>query len=138
MSAIDLAIEMLKRHEGFRSTVYFDTATPPRATIGFGRNITDKGVTQPEAATLLRNDVLEAVAALSSLPAWVSLTESRQAVLIDLYVNLGYKGLMGFKKMFAALDAGFWNLAADELLDSKAARDLPGRYLELANLLRTG
>ena len=51
--------------------------------------------------------------------------------------NLGRTKLAKFVRFIGAVHLGKWNEAADELLDSKAARhDAPARYKELARMMR--
>ncbi|HAC30701.1 MAG TPA: lysozyme, partial [Marinobacter hydrocarbonoclasticus] len=46
----------LKRHEGLRLKPYLDTASSPRLTIGYGRNLEDVGISRDEADFMLDND----------------------------------------------------------------------------------
>ena len=48
-------IGMLKRHEGLRLKPYQDTIG--KLTIGYGRNLDDRGISKEEAEYLLRNDI---------------------------------------------------------------------------------
>ena len=52
--------------------------------------------------------------------------------------NLGVRGLLGFKKALAAVKAGDFEKAAEEMLDSKWRRDVKCRAYELAEQMRTG
>ncbi len=53
------------------------------------------------------------------LPFFDELNEVRQCVLISMAYQLGVKGLLGFKRMLAAIETKCWNDAAHEGLDSK-------------------
>ena len=68
------------------------------------------------------------------------LDETRQDVLIDMSFNLGRPRFSKFKKMIAAVQSGDFDEAANQILDSKAARDplTSGRYHNLANEMRNG
>ena len=57
-------------------------------------------------------------------------------VLLDMSYQMGVSGLLGFKKMLAAIEAGDYQLAADELLDSSYAQQTPNRANRNAELLR--
>lgn len=140
-------MDMLYRHEGLRLKPYRDTVG--KLTIGVGRNLDDKGITEQEATYLLRHDIDETWNALGKIPAFKSLSRQRQAALVDMAFNLGIAGLMGFKRMWAALEAGDFETAAAEMLDSKWAKqvgDQPPsakhpygqRAWELAQIMRTG
>jgi lysozyme len=70
----------------------------------------------------------------------------RQRVLANMCFNMGIGRLFGFKKALVAMRQGKFSIAADEMLDSKWARedvgigtpDKPGRALRLANMMRQG
>jgi len=131
-----LVLDLLKKHEGFRAKPYLDTVG--KWTVGYGRNLSDKGLTEPEAEYLLRNDILDAEARLARLPYWAGLNDVRRAVLTDMTVNLGIAGLLTFKKMLAHLDAGDFEKASQEGLRSKWASQVGERAQELMKLLREG
>lgn len=67
-----------------------------------------------------------------------NLSEDRQDVLIDMSFNLGRPRFSKFKKMIENVQLGDFNKAADEILDSKAARDpkTKNRYEDLAKRMR--
>ena len=133
------ALEQIKRHEGFESKPYEDSVGV--LTIGYGTNIQD-GITPAEAAVLLAmrlNGVTtELVNNLPAIEGEVSLNEPRLAVLINMAYNLGMPRLLTFKKMFAALAEGDFETASIEMLDSKWAKQVKGRAVELALQMRTG
>ena len=52
--------------------------------------------------------------------------------------NLGRGGFAGFKKARAALEAGDWQRAHDELLDSRWAKQVPNRARDIASTILTG
>ena len=130
-------VSQLKRHEGLRLKAYKCTAG--KVSIGFGRNLDDRGITQAEADLMLENDVLFL---MSILPAKISffneLDKARADVLVNMAFNLGVNGLLKFKKMLAAIDDGYFTRAAAEMLDSKWAFQVGDRALELAEQMKTG
>nr|BAR33241.1 glycoside hydrolase family 24 [uncultured Mediterranean phage uvMED] len=129
-----MAKQMLKRHEGLRLTVYDCTAG--KKTIGYGRNLEDRGITEKEAEQLLDNDIQAIEAQLrNSFTFYGSLSDPRKAVLIDLTFNIGLAGVKGFKKMCSALEKQDYTEAKTQLLDSRYARQVPNRAKELAQLL---
>lgn len=133
---LELATEMVKRHEGLRLKPYRCTAG--KQTIGYGRNIEDKGISQSEAELLLIGDLTECEADLEGFPWWAGLSDNRKAVLIDMRFNLGGGGFRQFKSMIACIACGDFNYAAEEMLSSRWARQVQGRATELANLMRAG
>lgn len=131
-----LAIKLLKVHEGFVSTVYKCSADV--YTVGYGRNLESRGLTEAEATFLLRNDVAEADLWCSeNLDYFTDLSTARKAAIIDMYVNLGPSGLLGFKKMHKALANRDYVTASVEMLDSRWAKQVGNRANELAQVIQT-
>lgn len=129
-------IELLKRHEGLELKAYCDMVG--KITIGYGRNLTDRGINQAEAEALLTNDVVAITQSLGREQWFIDLDQVRQAVLIDVAFNVGLTGLMAFHRMLDCVRDGDYISAAAELRNSKAARMLPGRYGELADMMNKG
>jgi len=126
--------KQLMDHEGYGPKVYEDTVGI--LTIGYGRNLEDKGITEAEAEYLLVNDIREVENELRErLPFFENLSSIRQEILISMGYNLGINGLLKFKKMLAALENYDYELAADEMLDSKWATQVKGRARDLAQLM---
>tara|TARA_R110001606_G_scaffold395627_1_gene568224 strand:- start:6310 stop:6738 length:429 start_codon:yes stop_codon:yes gene_type:complete len=135
MSHRQLATELLKIHEGYMNKVYKCSAGV--LTIGYGRNLESRGLTQAEAEFLLRNDIAEADKWCSdNLVYFKSLSTARKAAIIDMYVNLGPSGLLGFKKMHKALASGNYAQASVEMLDSRWATQVGKRSVELAQIIK--
>lgn len=130
--------EQLIRHEGLRLKPY--RCTSGKLTIGVGRNIDDRGITQTEALYLLRCDIERIERELSSrlLPWFSDLDRVRQKVLIDMAFNLGVSGLLKFKKTLALVQSGDYEQAATEMLKSRWAKQVKGRAVTLASMMRTG
>lgn len=124
----------LVQEEGLRLKVYNDTLGIP--TIGVGRNLRNKGISEEEAMQMLNNDIQDAVLDLkNNLPFFINLSAVRKYVLISMYHNMGLRRLLGFKKMLAAVAQFNYKKASEELLDSKAARMLKTRYIKLSRML---
>jgi len=124
-------------HEGLRLRMYQDSLGIP--TIGVGRNLRDKGLTNSEAMLLLDNDITECVDDLvHAFPWFLGLDVVRQRVLIDLRFNLGSAGLLKFQKFLAAVNAKDYHGAAVELLNSIWAAQVGQRAIALAEMMRTG
>lgn len=130
-------IEQLKRHEGLRLNPYKCTAG--KLTIGYGRNLEDKGISEHEAELMLASDIHEVQDELfKRLPVYSKLNPARKGALTNMGFNLGVTGLLKFKKMISALESGDYNLAAAEMLDSRWASQVGQRSKELAEQIRTG
>lgn len=130
-------IEQLKVHEGLRLKPYQCTAG--KWTIGYGRNLEDNGITKYEAEILLTHDVAAIIDQLSqSIDGWRCLDGPRKAVLINMAFNLGVSGLMKFKKTIKYIALKMYTEASIEMMDSKWARQLPDRALELSAQMDLG
>jgi lysozyme len=130
-------IDQLRIHEGVEKTVYNDSEGIP--TIGVGRNLRDRGLSDDEIDYLLSNDIDIVVDELDKvMPWWKDLDEVRQRVLCDLVFNLGMPRFSGFKKSISHMKQQMWDQAADELLDSKWARQVGRRAETLSEMMRTG
>jgi len=133
--------EQLERDEGVILSAYVDSED--YLTIGIGRLIDRRkggGISKAEALILLRNDIFKVKEDLYRVLPWAadSLDSIRYAVLINMCFNLGITGLCGFKKALAAIQAGQWQLAAKEMLDSKWAVQVGDRAKRLAQQMETG
>lgn len=130
------AKNLIARHEGLRTKPYRDTEGI--LTIGFGRNIEDVGIRVSEAHAMLENDIAEVHAQLTRLiPCFQFLNGVRQMVLVDM-AFMGVVKLLQFKLMLRALEKKDYDLAANEMLNSKWARQVKIRAMELAAMMRAG
>lgn len=124
-------------HEGLRLRPYTDTVG--KLTIGVGRNLTDKGLSQPEVMQLLDHDIEEVMADLRSFGWFLKLDADRRLALCDLRFNLGPHRFRLFVRMLSAIERGDFSKAADELLLSAWATQVqPSRARLLVNQLRLG
>jgi lysozyme len=129
--------EQLIRHEGLRLTVYDCPAG--YKTIGVGRNLEGKGVTEEEAMYLLDNDIKDFQESLSrELPWFDSLDECRRNILTNMAFNLGISGLLKFKNTLLAVENENWEEAASQMLDSRWAQQVGSRATELSGLMKSG
>lgn len=147
-------LEIKKRlefHEGFRSEPYF--CTQGKRTIGIGRNLeanplteaerlvvkNPEKITRQEAYYLLENDIKKTIQLLSSkVPCFARLDDERKYALIDMGFQMGVSGVCKFKKMLAAMDAGDFEKASQECLNSAYAKQTPARAARIARLIKTG
>lgn len=129
-------IEQLKEDEGFRGEPYKCTAN--KTTIGYGRNLEDNPLTKSEAEYLLLNDLKEIEYSLNGRPFFDKLNDTRKDVLINMAYNLGIPRLLNFINMIAAISNDDYEKAADEMLDSKWARQVGNRATRLSKKMRTG
>lgn len=128
--------QMLINNESYRQFPYSDTTG--HMTIGIGRNLTDRGISNSEAIYLLDEDISYFSEKLNHyLPFFHDLSENRQLALINLCFNVGIQGFLNFREMILALEARDYERAATEMLDSKWAQQVWNRAVMLANIMRT-
>jgi lysozyme len=139
MGFIGMAEELIKREEGFSAKPYADSRDT--VAIGWGRNLTLRGISEDEAELMLRNDLEAARRTVVTMFGSVALSrmgEARVAVLMSMAHQLGAAGLAGFRKMREALRVGDWSGAAAEALDSRWALQTPERARRVAAVLERG
>ena len=136
MNLNDLKQQLIK-HEGLELMPYKCTAG--KLTIGVGRNIEDRGISYDEAMFLLENDLtLYHVELMKAFPVVDQLDVVRQYTLVNMAFNLGITKLRQFKLMWAAIEDNDFEVAAQEMLNSKWSRDVGQRSLQLSEQMRTG
>ena len=133
----ELLIYELSRDEAVRTKPYKDSVG--KLTIGVGRNLDDKGLSKAEINILLNNDINDCESDLDrELPWWRQLSDNRQRVLLNMCFNLGIPWLKGFKNMLRDVQNGLYDQAAVEMIDSLWARQVGGRAVRLAKLMKNG
>ena len=130
------AIEIAKREEGLGLKPYLCSAG--KASIGYGRNLEDVGISVIESEFLLNNDIDNAFDSLDFLfPNWDDLPERVKVVLALMSFQMGRAGLIGFKKTLAFVRAFDFENAAKEMLDSIwATEQTPGRANRMSKIMR--
>jgi lysozyme len=129
--------QQLVIHEGLRLKPYRDINNI--LTIGIGRNLDHVGISEEESYYLLDNDISKSIREMSATFLWFKdLDPMRQRVWVDLHFNLGLTKLKGFSKAIAAMAAGNYETAADELKDSRWASQVGKRSTWLCQALVTG
>lgn len=146
--SIDLALleGEIKKEEGFRDHVYFDSLG--HATLGYGHLVTedDQEYGKPEGAkvtiarinALFTDDLDRAIdIARSRVLNFDELPRVAKHVLVSMAFQLGSNGLSKFKNMIAALELEDFQTAALEAMDSKAAQQTPKRWLRHAQAFQS-
>lgn len=126
----------IKSHEGFNNMPYTDSVG--KITIGWGRNIEDKGISKDEAELMLNNDIKAAYNDLKGFSWYVLAPAGVKKALVNMCFNMGISRLLGFKKMIRALIARDYTKAAIEALDSKWASQVGERAKDVAVMIREG
>lgn len=128
----------LKKHEGVRLKPYRDSKG--LLTIGVGRCLETKGITNDEVDFLLQNDMVEAIRLVKERLPWTwDLDDNRFSVLVEMAFQMGIGGLLTFSNFLSYLLQRNYQMAALAMLDSKWAKeDSPKRALELSEIIRGG
>lgn len=126
-------VEDLTRDEGKRSTVYQDSGGI--LTIGIGRNLESRGLSDEEIAILLGNDIEIVTADLDrNVPWWREMPLGKQRALANMCFNLGWPRLSKFHNMLYALENDMWEEAANQAMDSRWADQVGDRADRIAEL----
>lgn len=132
--------QLVEEEEGRSATLYLDSLG--YQTIGVGHLLDPRKngrLPEPIIDLLLDHDIGEARRAAEKLPGFAELNEVRQAVIVSMVFQMGLHGVRGFPKMLAALAGGHYTRAAEEMIDSKWAReDSPKRAERAAKMMGTG
>lgn len=132
-----ILLEELDRDEGREKFPYVDTVG--KITIGVGRNLTDRGLSDDEIDYLLQNDIDLVLDQMEAAFPWaIRMTSARQRVLANMLFNMGLKTLRGFRHTLAAMERGDYAAAAMGMRASKWARQVGARAERLARLMERG
>lgn len=134
---METLVERLLKHEGLRLKPYKCSAG--KLTIGVGRNLDDRGISEEEAFMMLQNDILACRKECYANFNWFGeMDEARQSVILEMCFNLGISRLKGFKKMLTACEIKNYALASREMMSSLWARQVGNRAKNLAKIMEKG
>lgn len=130
--------EQLARDEGLRLKVYQDQVGVP--TIGYGRNLRDKGISLSEAEAMLGHDIEDVIGEVRRDLPWVhlELDAVRAEAVVNMAFNLGIGGLLRFQRFLTMLHAKDFKAASVEMLLSKWAGQVTVRARRLAQQILLG
>ena len=147
---LDMALDLVKEAEGFSATRYLCPAK--KITQGYGRNLEAHPLTEEEEAELSEEgtvsertatkwalkELVECEIKLSQNIIYNKLSPTRKAVLLDMCFNIGYTGLMKFKKMWLALGNRDFAEASRQMKDSNWYVQVGNRSKRNVNLMAKG
>lgn len=147
---IDLATKIIKLDEesGVCALIpYYCSEQYP--TIGWGFRIGEKYAPLPDITITLEeaNNRLAAMLKkyhkqlsehINTRHIYPKLNPVRQAVLLSMRHQLGMDGLIDFRKMWIGIESQDWKEAAAQILDSKAYKQAPARFVRNAQMMRLG
>ena len=137
--------EELELDEGCKYVTY--KCSEDRLTLGIGHLVLpdDPEYNQPigspvstdRVAECFDKDVGTVIAESKKLyPQFDSLPEEVKLIICNMLFNLGLPTLSKFKDLKSAIDEQSWSLAADAMLDSRWARQVPNRARRLVDRMR--
>ena len=124
-------IERIGVNEGFRSKPY--QCSEGVWTIGHGLT----WITEEESLSILSGRISDLHLKLADDLDWYKdMPPEIQGILIEMVYQIGYSGVMKFKKAIANMKEKNWKGAADEMLDSRWAKQTSNRANRLADIVR--
>ena len=134
--------DRIKEHEGYRNSIYKDSLG--FATIGYGHLVkeSDPFVEGEDYSETLLNQYFEqdftnAVVGAERLVGNHAMNIKAKCVIIEMVFQLGMTGVSKFVNCLKAIKEEDWDTAADEMLDSKWAKQTPERANELSSIIRS-
>ena len=146
-------LDLIKKHEGYRSKTYQCTEGHDTTGIGFAwkdlyfdketankilqENKYNIEMSEEVCDIILEEKIDTILGRLQKVAPWVEgSNQVVQMVTINMCYQMGVSGVMKFKKALAAMEKGQWDIAADELLASRWAKQTPNRANALADMIR--
>ena len=127
-------LDDIKKHEGFRSSVY--QCTEGYDTIGYGFAIKDLELDEDIAEMILIRKLEKLQKRIASTFGWFfNSPEDVKDVVTNMCYQLGVSGFSKFKKTIYLLETEQYQEASIEVLDSLWARQTPNRAKELSEIL---
>lgn len=141
--------DLLRVHEGRVLHAYDDatgriirrnTLVKGYPSIGYGRNLFGRGITETEAELLLSGDITDVCEELDTLLSWwVLLDPVRQIALADMAFNLGPHNLVRDWPNFCfSLKTQDWRNACRELRNTKYHKQVGRRADDLLKMFEFG
>jgi len=132
---LDRLITSIKNHEGYRARSYKDTEGYD--TIGYGFAVKDLVLQQDIAHHILERKVSELIVDCFNSFPWLAKSPAKvQEVIIEMCYQMGVTGVSKFVKAITYLKRGEWEKAAEEMLDSRWAKQTPNRANELSEIVK--
>ena len=134
-------MKSVKAHEGFRNSVYKDTLG--KRTVGYGHLCVEdhwednREYTVPELERVLEADLNNAIQGAERLCSdCPDLKDQAKEIIVEMVFQLGESGVSKFRNMWKALKVPDYPTAAKEMLDSRWAKQTPGRAKEMSDHMK--
>ena len=144
----DKLLESVKKHEGYKNTVYLDTLN--KRTVGVGHLCVEdfwedgKEYEEKFLMDILQKDLQGAIDKAEDLinncPSGgkANISDDAKILIIEMVFQLGGNGVSKFRKMWQALqqDPPDYAEASVQMLDSRWAKQTPNRAKEMAQHMK--
>lgn len=126
--------ERIKKNEGFREEVYIDSLGYP--TFGYG----SRKIREKYADLNMQDDLKECISLIEKYveKEGISIDEFRIGILSEMVYQLGYSGVLKFKKMWKAIKDMNYDIASAEMKNSLWFKQTPIRAGDLALKMKRG
>ena len=137
--------EEIESDEGCKYEIYLDHLGLP--TFGIGHLVTESDpehgqpvgtpISEERVAEVFESDIEVTLDECERLyEGFSELPEEVQHILANMMFNMGRPRLSGFKKFNAAIAAGEWQEASEEMIDSRWYRQVTNRAERLVQRMR--
>jgi len=138
----DKLLESVKKHEGFRNSVYNDTLG--KRTVGYGHLCVEdhwednKPYDKKYLEEILEKDLQYAINQGEGMCKDLKISDDAKFLIIEMIFQLGSAGVQKFRKMWEALkeDPPNYFEAHVQMLDSRWAKQTPARAIEMAEQMQ--
>ena len=128
-------LNQIKKHEGFKSSVY--ECTEGYDTIGYGFAIKDLKLDEDIAELILIRKLATLQERIASVFGWFyNAPEPVKDIITNMCYQLGISGFSKFKKTIYLIETEQYEDASIEMLDSLWAKQTSSRARELSEALR--
>ena len=140
----DKLLDSVRKDEGYRNKVQL--ATLGKRSVGVGHLCVedfwedDKEYEEKFLMTILEHDLSDAIKGANDLMAehgCMDINEKAHEIIIEMVFQLGKTGVSKFRNMWKHLSALEYSGAADQMLDSRWAKQTPNRANGMADIMRS-
>ena len=138
---MDRLLKSVKEHEGYRNKVYLDSLG--KRTVGVGHLCVEdhwednKEYSEEMLMKVLKDDLKNAIQGAERLCSDCPVLEDQaKEIIVEMVFQLGKTGVSKFRNMWKALKVPDYPTAAKEMLDSRWAKQTPGRAKEMSDHMK--
>lgn len=115
---IEILKKIIERNEARRKFPYQDIKG--KWTIGIGRNLSDRGLSDDEIDYLFSHDIQDSILnAKNIFPKFDIYSENRQIAITDMIFNMGASIFLTFQKTISHIRLEQWKEAGEQIKQSQ-------------------